>query len=48
MSGIAEVLLDLGYPVSGSDLRESAVTRRLAMRGARIAFGHQADNVAGA
>jgi UDP-N-acetylmuramate--alanine ligase len=48
MSGIAEVLLDLGYPVSGSDLRESAVTRRLAMRGARIAFGHRSDNVASA
>jgi UDP-N-acetylmuramate--alanine ligase len=48
MSGIAEVLLDLGYPVSGSDLRESALTRRLAMRGARIAFGHQPDNVASA
>ena len=48
MSGIAEVLLDLGYPVSGSDLRESAVTRRLAMRGARIAFGHRPDNVASA
>jgi UDP-N-acetylmuramate--alanine ligase len=46
MSGIAEVLLDLGYPVSGSDLRESDVTRRLAMRGARISFGHLADNVA--
>jgi len=46
MSGIAEVLLDLGYPVSGSDLRESDVTRRLAMRGARIGFGHQAENVA--
>jgi UDP-N-acetylmuramate--alanine ligase len=46
MSGIAEVLLDLGYPVSGSDLRESDVTRRLAMRGARISFSHQAENVA--
>jgi UDP-N-acetylmuramate--alanine ligase len=48
MSGIAEVLLDLGYPVSGSDLRESDVTRRLAMRGARISFGHHAENVASA
>jgi UDP-N-acetylmuramate--alanine ligase len=48
MSGIAEVLLDLGYPVSGSDLRESAVTRRLAMRGARIALGHEAGNVVSA
>ncbi len=46
MSGIAEVLLNLGYPVSGSDLRESEVTRRLAGQGAQIAFGHRADNVA--
>jgi UDP-N-acetylmuramate--alanine ligase len=46
MSGIAEVLLDLGYPVSGSDLRESDATRRLAMRGARLSFEHRAENVA--
>jgi len=36
MGGIAEVLLNLGYQVSGSDLRENAVTQRLALQGARI------------
>jgi UDP-N-acetylmuramate--alanine ligase len=45
MSGIAEVLLNLGYPVSGSDLREGEVTRRLATLGARIAIGHAEGNV---
>lgn len=48
MSGIAEVLLNLGYQVSGSDLNESAVTRRLASLGMRVAVGHDAANVAGA
>lgn len=48
MSGIAEVLLTLGYRVSGSDLSESAVTRRLVSLGARVAIGHTASNVAGA
>src|ERR1700749_4383616 len=48
MSGIAEVLLNLGYPVSGSDLRESDVTRRLATLGARVTVGHAAGNVAAA
>ena len=48
MSGIAEVLLSLGYEVSGSDLRESPATERLAHLGARIHFGHQSSNVAGA
>ncbi len=46
MSGIAEVLLNLGYPVSGSDLRESDVTRRLGTLGARLSFGHRPENVA--
>ncbi|MEY2667808.1 MAG: hypothetical protein RJA59_446 [Pseudomonadota bacterium] len=45
MSGIAELLLNLGYPVSGSDLRESETTRRLAGLGGRIAFGHSAAHV---
>ncbi len=45
MSGIAEVLLNLGYEVSGSDLRESTTTRRLADLGARIDIGHRAANV---
>jgi UDP-N-acetylmuramate--alanine ligase len=48
MSGIAEVLLNLGYTVSGSDLGSSAVTQRLAALGARINHGHAAENVAGA
>jgi UDP-N-acetylmuramate--alanine ligase len=45
MSGIAEVLLNLGYAVSGSDLKESETTRRLAALGGRIARGHAAGNV---
>ncbi len=48
MSGIAEVLLNLGYAVQGSDLRASAVTRRLESLGARIMIGHDAGNVADA
>src|SRR5437762_6274622 len=48
MSGIAEVLLNLGYRVQGSDLKESAVTQWLAGLGARIAFGHPAANITGA
>jgi UDP-N-acetylmuramate--alanine ligase len=46
MSGIAEVLANQGYQVSGSDLGESATTRRLAAQGIRIAIGHDAKNVA--
>jgi UDP-N-acetylmuramate--alanine ligase len=45
MSGIAELLLNLGYRVSGSDLKESEITRRLASLGGTIALGHQAENV---
>jgi UDP-N-acetylmuramate--alanine ligase len=45
MSGIAEVLLNLGYAVSGSDLKESETTRRLAALGGRIQQGHAAGNV---
>ena len=48
MSGIAEVLLNLGYKISGSDLRDSAVTQRLAALGAVIFEGHAAANIAGA
>jgi UDP-N-acetylmuramate--alanine ligase len=48
MSGIAEVLLNLGYKVSGSDLKSSAVTLRLAGLGAAIFEGHRAENIAGA
>ena len=48
MSGIAEVLLNLGYKVSGSDLKNSSVTQRLAGLGATIFEGHRAENIAGA
>ena len=48
MSGIAEVLLNLGYRVSGSDLKRSSVTDRLATLGATIYEGHRAENAAGA
>jgi UDP-N-acetylmuramate--alanine ligase len=48
MSGIAAVLLNLGYRVQGSDARESGVTQWLAGLGARIAIGHAAANIAGA
>jgi UDP-N-acetylmuramate--alanine ligase len=48
MSGIAEVLVNLGYQVSGSDLAKNAVTDRLAALGARIAIGHDAGNIEGA
>jgi UDP-N-acetylmuramate--alanine ligase len=48
MSGIAEVFLNQGYPVSGSDLAESDTTRRLAELGARIRVGHDAGHVHGA
>jgi UDP-N-acetylmuramate--alanine ligase len=46
MSGIAEVLINLGYKVSGSDLKESDITRRLASLGGTIAYGHRAENLA--
>ena len=45
MSGIAEVLLNLGYEVQGSDLKPNPVTERLTDLGARIVFGHAAENV---
>jgi UDP-N-acetylmuramate--alanine ligase len=48
MSGIAEVLLTLGYSVSGSDTRPSSVTERLQNLGAVIYEGHKASNVEGA
>src|ERR1043166_1295313 len=48
MSGIAEGLLTLGYKVTGSDLKSSAVTERLAEKGAVIFEGHQAENITGA
>jgi UDP-N-acetylmuramate--alanine ligase len=45
MCGIAEVLRNQGYQISGSDLHESAVTKRLESLGVKVYFGHQADNV---
>jgi UDP-N-acetylmuramate--alanine ligase len=45
MSGIAELLANLGYAVSGSDEKRSQVTDRLASLGVRVAYGHQASNV---
>src|SRR5260370_7091645 len=48
MSGIAEVLLNLGYQISGSDLKLSPTTDRLARLGAKIYEGHDVANVGGA
>ncbi|MBN1595310.1 UDP-N-acetylmuramate--L-alanine ligase, partial [candidate division FCPU426 bacterium] len=45
MSGIAEVLLNQGHQVSGSDLRVSETTRRLAKLGASIHYGHREENL---
>jgi UDP-N-acetylmuramate--alanine ligase len=47
MSGIAEILLNLGYKISGSDLKRSSVTDRLKSLGAVIYEGHRAENVSG-
>lgn len=48
MSGIADILVNLGYSVRGSDLRENAMTERLARKGIGIIIGHKAGNVRGA
>src|SRR5690606_17751624 len=48
MGGIAEVLVNLGYAVQGSDLRANAVTQRLEKMGVRVFVGHDAAQVAGA
>ncbi|MGX5649027.1 UDP-N-acetylmuramate--L-alanine ligase [Hydrogenophaga borbori] len=48
MSGIAEVLLNQGYTISGSDLGESATTRRLESLGAKVCIGHEARHIEGA
>ncbi len=48
MSGIAEILHNLGYVVSGSDQSDSTTSRRLASLGIRVAIGHDANNIAGA
>ena len=48
MGGIAEVLINLGYEVQGSDLKESSVTRRLSRLGADISVGHRDENIGAA
>ena len=48
MSGIAEVMVNLGYTVQGSDQTESANVKRLREKGVRVAIGHAAENLAGA
>jgi len=48
MSGIAELLLNLGHQVSGSDIQETEITRRLETLGATISYSHQPQQVAGA
>lgn len=48
MSGIAEVLLNQGYTISGSDLTDSDNTKRLAKLGAQVLIGHRAENILGA
>src|SRR5215831_5713770 len=48
MGGIAEVLINLGYAVQGSDLKPNAVTRHLASIGAKVSFGHHVAHIAGA
>ena len=45
MSGIAEVLLNLGYRISGSDMKETEVTRRLQALGCKMDYGHRRENV---
>lgn len=45
MSGIASILLDLGYEVSGSDLKDSSLLRELAKKGAQVFVGHRAENL---
>lgn len=47
MSGIAEVLLNQGYAISGSDINQSPVTKRLQAKGAQIFIGHSANNIKG-
>ena len=48
MSGIADILVNLGYKVKGSDLKENAMTDRLSRKGVSIVIGHEAKNVQGA
>lgn len=48
MSGIAEILLNQGHSISGSDMKSSALTRKLKRRGAKVNYGHKATNINGA
>ena len=48
MSGISELLINLGYKVSGSDLKDTRVTRRLAALGGHIFHGHEIEHAKGA
>jgi UDP-N-acetylmuramate-alanine ligase len=48
MSGIAEVLLELGFTISGSDVKLTPITARLAGLGAKVFEGHRAENIEGA
>ena len=48
MSGIAEVLSNLGYTVTGSDVSDSANVKRLREKGIKVAIGHRAENIDGA
>ncbi|NLL80880.1 MAG: UDP-N-acetylmuramate--L-alanine ligase, partial [Tissierellia bacterium] len=48
MSGLAEILLDKGYKVSGTDTKESGIINRLIDLGAKIYIGHNEDNIKGA
>ena len=47
MSGIAEVLINLGYQVSGSDIKDGKATQHLKSKGATIYIGHHAQNISG-
>ena len=48
MSGIAELLLNLGFKITGSDINDSTVIKNLRNKGAKVAQGHAAKNVTGA
>ena len=48
MSGIADILVNLGYKVKGSDLKENVMTEHLSRKGVGIVIGHNAENVRGA
>ena len=48
MSGLAEILLNLGYEISGSDLRQSPITARLDSLGIQVFEGHHKDNITNA